>query len=353
MEILEKSKYKEYEQFVQNHPMGSFTQSTLWHGAKPEWQGEVIVTRNDSGEITGGMSVLVRRMPNGRMPMGTALLYAPRGPVCDLTDEKVMRDLKKGVDMLAKKHRAYSFKVDPEALISDNAIVNMLGHMGFRRFMGGEGFETVQPRFNYRVYIGGQDEEQVLANMHHKTRYNIRLAGRKGVEVKIVDESYLDEFMRLMQTTGARDDFSVRSKQYFKTMLAALGEHCRMYMAFYEGKAISAAITTNYAKKACYLYGASDNALRNVMPNYLIQWEMIKWALETGCTVYDMQGIPGNYEDESGPMFGLYRFKRGFGGQVDELAGEFDFVYRPIMNWLINAAMSFKDWRNAQRRKKA
>ena len=123
-------------------------------------------------------------------------------------------------------------------------------------------------------------------------------------------------------------------------MLDALGEHVRMYMGFYEGQPICGAITTNYAGKTCYVYGASDNVYRNVMPNYLIQWEMIKWAVETGCTVYDFQGISGDLENEDGHMYGLYRFKRGFNGQVDELAGEFDYIYQPLKAKMVDHAIA-------------
>lgn len=111
----------------------------------------------------------------------------------------------------------------------------------------------------------------------------------------------------------------MRPKAYFERMLEALGEHVRLYMGFYENAPVCGAITTNYAGKCCYVYGASDNVHRDVMPNYLMQWEMIKWAVETGCEVYDFQGVSGNLEEGS-HMYGLYQFKRGFNGRLDELA---------------------------------
>jgi lipid II:glycine glycyltransferase (peptidoglycan interpeptide bridge formation enzyme) len=113
-------------------------------------------------------------------------------------------------------------------------------------------------------------------------------------------------------------------------MLSSLGGHCRLYMAVYGGGAVAGAIATNYAGRACYVYGASDNAHRNAMPNYLVQWEMIKWALETGCKVYDFQGVSGKVTQEDHHLYGLYRFKKGFNGRLDELCGEFDNTFRPI-----------------------
>ena len=122
-----------------------------------------------------------------------------------------------------------------------------------------------------------------------------------------------------------------------------MGEHARLYLGFYEGRAISGAITTNFGGKACYVYGASDNECRNHMPNYLMQWEMIRWALETGCTVYDFQGVSGNLSPEGNHMYGLYRFKKGFNGQLDELAGEFDYVYRPLRAKMVDRAIALND----------
>ncbi len=179
----------------------------------------------------------------------------------------------------------------------------------------------------------------MFAALTQKTRYNCRVAMKHGVEVKVVSKELLDDFVRIMKTTGERDGFNVRPGSYFERMLDALGEHVRMYMAFYGGKPVSGAITTNYGGKTCYVYGASDNLHRNVMPNYLIQWEMIKWAIETGCRLYDFQGISGNM-DENGHMYGLYRFKKGFNGTLEELAGEFDYVYQPLKAKLVDKAIA-------------
>ena len=173
---------------------------------------------------------------------------------------------------------------------------------------------------------------------------------KHGVEIRVVGQEYLDDFVRIMQTTGERDGFNVRPKAYFARMLDALGEHVRMYMAFYQDQPISGAITTNYAGKTCYVYGASDNVYRNVMPNYLIQWEMIKWAIETGCAIYDFQGVSGNM-DENGHMYGLYRFKRGFNGTLDELAGEFDYVYQPLKAKMVDKAIALNGSLGAVKRK--
>lgn len=334
MEILTPEHYGEYEEFVSQHPQGGFTQSVNWQKVKNNWGYEAVVSRGADGNIAGAVSVLVQKIPM----VGTSFLYAPRGPVCDLHDKAVLADLKAGVDALAKKYNAHTFKMDPDVLMSDTDFIAIAKSMGFTQSFGPDGFEGIQARFNYRLYLEGRTEEELFANLTQKTRYNCRVAIKHGVEIRVVGKEYLDDFVRIMQTTGERDGFNVRPKSYFERMLDALGEHVRLYMAFYEGKPVSGAITTNYAGKTCYVYGASDNICRNVMPNYLIQWEMIKWAIQTGCTVYDFQGVSGSM-DENGHMYGLYRFKKGFNGSLDELAGEFDCVYRPLKAKMVDKAM--------------
>ena len=335
MEIITPAQYEEYEAFVSSHPQSSFTQSVHWRHVKNNWGFEAVVSRNKSGEIVGAMSVLVQKIPF----IGTSFLYSPRGPVCDLSDHAVLADLLAGVDALAKKHKAHAFKMDPDTLFTNEDFIRFAQTRGFSHSYGPDGFEGIQARFNYRIYIDGRTEEELFANLTQKTRYNVRVAQKKGVEIKVVGKEYLDDFMRIYNTTGERDGFNTRPKAYFERMLDALGEHVRLYMAFYEGVPIAGAVTTNYGGKTCYVYGASDNAHRNVMPNYLIQWEMIRWAVETGCFLYDFQGISGDLTEGS-HMYGLYRFKRGFNGVIDELAGEFDKTYRPLHAKMVNHALS-------------
>ncbi len=347
MEILKKEQYPEYEDFCQNSSFGQFTQSTLWYGVKNNWEHEIVVSRDTEGKIVGGISVLIQKIPL----IGTSFLYAPRGPVCDLHNEAVLKDLLEGINALAKKYKAHNFKMDPDIPASDMEFLETAEKLGFSRKFGPTGFETIQCRFNYRLYLDGRTEDEVFMNLTQKCRYNVRVAVKHGVEIKVVGKEYLDEFMRIMKTTGERDGFNIRPKEYFERMLDSLGEHVRLYMGFYNGQAVCGTITTNYAGKCCYVYGASDNAYRNVMPNYLIQWEMIKWAIETGCTVYDFQGVSGNLEDENDHLYGLYRFKRGFNGQVDELPGEFDIIYKPFAAKMVKHATKLNSKLNKIKKK--
>ena len=138
-------------------------------------------------------------------------------------------------------------------------------------------------------------------------------------------------FSELMLVTGVRDGFVTRQPEYFSAMLDNLGEHCRLYMAFHEGEPIAGTIAIWYGDKVWYLYGASSNEHRNLMPNYLLQWEMIRWAVEKNCRIYDFRGVPGLVPEDH-PLYGLVKFKRGFNGDYTEFVGEMDLILKPFIN---------------------
>lgn len=142
-EILRPEQYEEYEAFCQNHPRGGFTQSTRWFQVKNNWKGEVVVVRDAAGKIRAGCAVLVQKLP----VIGAALLYAPRWPVCDLENRPLLKELKSGLDQLAKQYYAYQLKWDPEVLAADEQVAQTMKEMGFSLFAGPEGFETIQARF--------------------------------------------------------------------------------------------------------------------------------------------------------------------------------------------------------------
>ena len=128
-------------------------------------------------------------------------------------------------------------------------------------------------------------------------------------------------------------------------MLDNLGEHCRLYMAFHEGQPIAGTLAIWYGDKVWYLYGASSNEHRNLMPNYLLQWSMIQWATEKGCRIYDFRGVPGLVPEDH-PLYGLVKFKRGFNGDYTEFIGEMDLVLKPAVYFAVEKGTSvFKELR--------
>ena len=182
--------------------------------------------------------------------------------------------------------------------------------------------------------------EAILAQMKPKWRYNIRLAERKGIRVRMGGAADLPLFHRLSEVTAARDGFPIRTEEYYRTAfnLFARSDSAALLVAEYEGKPLSALMAFVCGRMAIYLYGASSDEERNRMPNHLLQWRAMLWAKERGCEVYDLWGIPSTGDGGQGTgdtaerlPEGLLKFKEGFGGRVVRYAGAFDVVYnRPL-----------------------
>ena len=325
-EIVSAKSLGELDRFVESHPNGGFTQLSAWHKVKPGWDWTAVISRGEDKAIRGSMSILIKRLP-----LGCSLLYSPRGPVCSPDDYDAIDDLIAGAREVGRKNGAYALKVDPDILFCEEGFCNHLKSLGFTHSYGPDGFEGIQARFNYRLYLNGRSEDELFMNLTQGCRRKVRIAQKNGVEVRAVPGSEgLDDFCRLMEQTGRRDGFLVRDRRYFERFLSALGDRARLYLGYYQGQAVCGAISVVCAKKCCYVYGASGNDHRDVMPNYLMQWEMIRWAVQSGCDVYDFQGVSGNLSPEGNHMYGLYQFKKGFNGTLDELLGEFDITYRPV-----------------------
>ncbi len=319
----------EYEAFLSEHPRGTLFQSGLWAGVKKNWTWRAVVFRRD-GKIAAGMSVLLRPVP------GTPwkLAYAPRGPVCDPKDKIALFALTEGARQLGKQENVCLFKADPDVPRSDEAFQKTMAALGYQLLPESWNFDRIQPQHLARIDLRGKDADAVLAGMKQKTRYNIRLAERKGVTVRVCGTEQLPEFCTLMKTTGIRDGFAVRPCSYFEGMLRSLGSHGRLYLAYYEGKPLAGAIAAQFGNKTWYLYGASADEHRDAMANYLLQWSMIRWAVDSGCEWYDFRGVSGGQAENK--TRGLWRFKGGFGAELQTLVGEYELDLKPL------AAMAVK-----------
>lgn len=324
IESVTPSNFDVYDQFVASHPRGHFMQTRMWGQHKSNWQWKGLLCRSADGTVIGSMALMLRRVPG----LPYSMMYGCRGPVCDENDSDTARELLTAAQALAKKCRCYIFKVDPD-IRSDNIVfASLLSDLGFTPPPNHKNFESIQPRYVFRLDVAGRTEENMLNAFESKTRYNIRLAQRKGVVVRICGDEAVDDFSRIMNETGTRDNFIVRTPDYFRSLLHCLGENARLYMAYYQEQPIAGTIAIRYAGKVWYLYGASSNENRNLMPNYLLQWEMIRWALESDCFLYDFRGVSGDLSPEN-PLYGLYRFKKGFSGEFTEFLGEYDYVLKP------------------------
>jgi peptidoglycan pentaglycine glycine transferase (the first glycine) len=330
---IDQSEQSRFNTFLASHKKGHVLQSWEWGEIKSRtgWKPWRLVVE-ENGEIVAAVSILERKIP----VVGIPIFYASRGPVLDWSNTALFDFVLTEIRKLAKKRGAIFLKVDPDVPSSDKELGKFLVTRGFRSAESGKGFEGVQPKYVFRLDIS-PDEATLMANMQQKTRYNIRLAQKKGVVIRRGTRADLPEFYRVLKETTERDQFLVRAYSYFEDLYdslvpVGLGE---LFIGEYEGKIIAGTLAFVIGDKAWYIYGASSNAHRNVMPNYLIQWEMIRWAKSLDCTLYDFRGVPGHLMEDN-PLYGLYRFKKGFNGEYTEFIGEWDLVYRPLIYFLWN-----------------
>ena len=337
--IIDIKEKDSFNKFIAFHRKGHFLQLWEWGEVKKgmDWEALPLVLEQD-GEIRAALLILKRRLP---LPLlKKCIFYSPRGPVIDTYSEELCQALFAGAGRVAKEHGAIFLKIDPDVGIENQTFANILKKCSFRQNETGLDFEGVQPNFVFRLDIK-PSEINLLQNMHSKWRYNIKLAGRKGVKIKPAQsKNDLSAFYRILEETASRDKFLIRGYEYFEWIWDYMVErgYAQIFLAEYQGQVIAATLVMLLGDKAWYLYGASSNEHRNVMPNYLIQWEMIRWARQQGCTLYDFRGVSGDL-DESNPLYGLYRFKKGFNGEFTEFVGEWDRVYSSIFYWLWNRVL--------------
>lgn len=196
----------------------------------------------------------------------------------------------------------------------------------------------IQPPDSTLVSLEGTEDE-ILARMHQKWRYNIRLSERKGVIIKKYNgdsaeiSSKIDKFYELTKETNARDGNASHAKSYYRDLILSSAKQLKegkdvpevnLYIAEHEGDEIASIMTLFSKTESVYLYGASSNNKRNLMPNHLLQWTAMKDAKAYGSKYYDMYGMPPEGKDENHPMHGLYMFKANFGGKNIHRTGSWD-----------------------------
>lgn len=312
---------------LQTWEWGEFKSRYGWSPSRYLWVDPV------SGEPRAAASVLTRRV--GFLPL--KVMYVPKGPILDHTNSALLDDVLRWLESLAQQKRALFVKIDPDVR-SDTpkgeAVVACLERHAWLRSE-----EEIQFR-NTLLLDLRPSVEDLLMGMKSKWRYNVRLAERKGVTVRHGSEDDLSMLYDMYEETAARGDFVIRPEAYYED---AWGIFIRKglaqpFVAEVEGLPVAMVIIYRFGNRALYMYGASRSIHRDKMPNNLLQWEAIQWAKKRGCTVYDMWGAPDTL-DESDPMWGVYRFKKGFGGELVKHVGAWDY---PVHNTGHRLYMSVK-----------
>jgi lipid II:glycine glycyltransferase (peptidoglycan interpeptide bridge formation enzyme) len=326
--IATDEEHERYNAFASSSAYADILQSWEWGEVKRRsgWTPRRFFVEEDGGRIVGSAQVLGRRPVRG----APRLLYAPRGPVVEGFRSEALAALIG--EVRARAGGAFLLKCDPPIEDGSHEAAAM-GGAGFR-LERSAGFGGVQPKA-VMVLDLAPDPEKIFAGFRSKWRYNVRLAERKGVEVARAGRDDLPAFYELLIETARRDHFFVRGRRYFEDLFDILepAGMMAMFLARYEGTPIAGALCMGFGPRLTYVYGASSNEHRNVMPNHLMQWTMIRWAKEQGYGIYDFRGVSpvrdGKPVEEH--LAGLNRFKDGFGARYVEYAGTFDLPLRPLV----------------------
>ena len=352
--------YEVYAMYIQNitkanldvcNDADSFLQSAMWGEFKSrfEWKAAAFLIEFDGYEKRPLLALSRRLAP------GFSFVYVPWGPVlpsgfpADGRTQALARLAVKLKPFLARN--TVFIRFDPPWYCEDGEGFSAVSHnesvslraAGFKRAAA-----DIQPPDTVIVNLSASCE-QILASMKPKWRYNISLAGKKGVRVNTGTEKELETFYGLLKETAQRDGIAIRNFDYYKTLFEICerrnkdGEKItlRLYTAVHEGGTLAAIVVLFRAQYAAYLYGASSGEKRNLMAPYALQWKAMQDAKEAGCQYYDLFGIPPN-EDPNHPMAGLYRFKTGFGGQIIHRQGSWDYPYKRAVYSLFNFAEAFR-----------
>ncbi len=330
LHLVSDEQREQWDDFVSEHPQGHLLQSWGWGELKAssEWYPlRLALWDQEQDKIVAAAQVLRRTAP--RVPVRAGhLAYVPKGPVLDWSDASLCDTFFSHLHRYLRRQGAIALRMElgQEADAVESELVR-------KRLasMNTHSAHAVQPLRTIVLDLT-PDEETLLARMKEKWRYNLRLAGRKGVTVRVAETvEDVQAWYTLLQTTGERDQFGVHTLDYYVhawRLLSARDGAC-LLLAEHDVQLLAGIFVGMFAHQAIYLYGASSNEQRQLMPNYLLQWEAIRWAKHRGACLYDFWGIPEtDAQDEA--MAGVYRFKRGWGGRVVQFLGCYDYVYRPL-----------------------
>jgi peptidoglycan pentaglycine glycine transferase (the first glycine) len=320
-DTLTKLTADQWREFVEQNSHAHLLQTAAWGELKADFGWEAVRLKREN---MAGVQILFRRLP-----LGLRFAYIPKGPIgeqASLEDKTFWSQ----VDRQCRRRRAVFLKIEPDeeqiaSFVTPPADFQISPH-------------AVQPLRTIVVDLS-DDLETILGNMKQKTRYNIRLAEKKGVHVHLSTD--IELFYQLMLKTSEREEFGIHSLEYYRKAYELFhpSGRCELFMAEFEGTPLAALLVFAQGERAWYLYGASTSLYREKMPTYLLQWEAMKWAKNLGCSSYDLWGVPdydqhtleSDFMERTDGLWGVYRFKRGFGGRVIRSMGPWDRIYQPLL----------------------
>ncbi len=325
-----------WDNFVAAHAQGNLLQSSAWATLKTSagWSARRIVVMDRGGTLVAGGQVLFRHQ------YGMAVAYTPRGPLFS-DDGAANRLMLHGLARLARRQRAIFLRLEPNLITAQpmaDATHTWLLLQGLRPE------RTIQPRSSVHVEIN-RPSAAILASFSKGHRADIRRAERNGVQVRVGKEEDIPAFYAIMQATGTRAGFGIHSEAYYRTAWQCCQPRSHLLLATVEGRDVAAHMVFADSQSGYYLYSGADDVGLKAGANHLLEWHAIQWAASLGCQRYDMWGIPDAFGQaldadatiraqieqnaQSDPLIGVYRFKKGFGGQIVRYLPAYDQLLIP------------------------
>jgi peptidoglycan pentaglycine glycine transferase (the first glycine) len=338
---------KSWDDTVRGLPYAHILQTEEWGQFKQRrtgWTPDKILLRDQLDQVVGGALVLTRRIG----PL--AVMYVPKGPMLEYADSSLLNQMLDQLERLARRNRAIWLKIDPDVIAGTGVpgepeaadvplgqqVMHTLRNRGWR-------YSESQVQFKNTITVDlTRSEDEILAAMGQGKRRKVNYGPRHGVTVRSASVDELPTLYRIYEETGKRNEFLTRPFSYYEDewglMLRAGLAHA--LIAEIGGRAVAHVILFHFGRKCWYFYGASvsDNEVRKLMPSDLLQWEAMRWAKSQGYTTYDMWGAPNDF-NESDSMWGVFQFKRDFGGTVVRHIGAWDYVPLPPLYTLYTRLM--------------
>ncbi len=328
---VSKEDYGKYTKFLEEHKNSHFMQSVEWADFKKKQQSFLLMALDENSAVCGVMLMFMQKVRH----TGKKFLYAPRGPVCDRNNTEVLKELLEEAERIAKENGAYKLTIDPDITDSDAEWIDCLKKMGARIGENRRDNGILQPLSVFRIDVNKTDDE-LMTSYHSKARYSVRSSIKSGAVCRVGNRDDIPAFRELLANTAKNDGFTARGCDYFYDMYDAMGEdRFKIFMVEYNDTLIAASVLLKYGKKTWHMYAGSSDEYKEVLPNFIMQWEMQRWSRDNGAYLYDMRGIAGE-GDKLTPIEGLVRFKKRFGGELCSFVGRIDLVYKKTDDFFVN-----------------
>lgn len=402
MNFIENIEKERYEEFVKKHPKSHFLQSYAWgEFAKKEKNltPHYVGLENDKQQLVAAALLLEKHLP-----LGYCYLYAPRGYVIDFKDYELLKTFTEEIKKYAKKKKAIFVKIDPDIIYheedcnqeviieKDDQAYQSLKKLGYRHLGFTKNFETMQPRYSFRIDLT-KPWEEVEKNFSKTTKQRIKKAEDLLVDVKIGTDKDINTFYQLMILTETRKDFVTHNEKYYQSLYKIWNQdnECNLFLGSVDldkiikkqtelkqeiteeltkfdhenlsksekskknelekrkdkletdiqkyqqaqkeygtNITLSAHFIIEYGDKAWVLYAGNHNILTDTYTNYKTYEQHIKYYYDKKIKTYDQFGTIGDLRKEN-PLLGLHEFKKKFGGNYVEFTGEFDLVLNKPM----------------------